>query len=62
MKGDLSGPLLLSRVAMDRYDSKSNKTPSHWVLESRFFLIEYGEPDGSMLKEGMGVVMSLIDK
>jgi hypothetical protein len=55
VKGDLSGPLPLSRVAMDRYDSESNKTPSHWVLESRFSLIEYDwESDGSMLEEGGG--------
>jgi hypothetical protein len=40
---------------MDRYDSESNKTPSHWVLESRFSLIEYDwESDGSMLEEGGG--------
>jgi hypothetical protein len=32
---------------------ESNKTPSHWVLDSRFSLIEYDwESDGSMLEEG----------
>jgi hypothetical protein len=50
VKGDLSGQVPLSMVAMGRYDSESNKTPSHQVFETRFSLLGYDwESGGSML-------------